>query len=366
MTDPRADLARRLAGDVVAAEAELCGNLWFGDADRLQADARRAFATTLAERLGHEADPRAWEDPLVRALLLRDEDLDPAGVDALLTDLPPAPSGADFARGVDAGSLAPLLAAGSGTGPRARWFDDVYVRFVLPQLTDGPVDHRPADAAFVDRFTEVCARTARAVPELFASAWAFVGDVGVIAPPAADVLAGREAPLPDSFSQPGLSGITFFSPWVLDLAWHAEVTVLHEAVHQKLYTLLLTRPLFDRVVDEEATSIEVPWRATTWPLRRAVSACHAYVHMSVALGALVLRAAEDGERLTPDDGGPDDPLVLLQVHVERMLHLAGQIGRFDRADLAEAGVDLVRWLRAVALDLGHSAHRPNPGLGVFP
>jgi hypothetical protein len=372
VTDPRADLARQLAGDVEAAEAELCRNLWFGDAERLLLDARNAFGRSMVERLGDEGPPAGgWEDPLVRALLLRDEGLGPDDVARLLDDLPPVPSGAAFAEALVAGRSAEplvraLLAAGGGTGRRAAWFDEVFARFVLPQLTDGEVGHQAADDAFLQRFTTVCTRTARAAPDLFTSAWSFVGDVGVIAPPAAEVLAAREAPLPDSFSQPGLSGIVFFSPWVLDLPWHAEVTVLHEAVHQKLYTLLLTRPLFDRVVDEEATQVPVPWRGTSWPVRRAVSACHAYVHMSVALGALVRQAVEDGRPLLPDDGGADDPLVLLQVHIERMLHLAEQVARFDRSTLAEPGVDLVRWLRAVALDLGDSADRPNPGLGVRP
>jgi len=376
VTAGRADQARALAAGWRPAEAELCRNPWFGDATRLAEDARSAFAASVAERLEAPSGPgpmTAWDDPLRRCLLLRDEDLGPAAATLLVQEHVPAGDGGGFARAlVDgdhataAAALTELLAAGGGAGPRAARFDDVFDRFVLPQLTDGPVGHQAATPEVADRLLAVCSRTARATPQLFESAWSFVGDVAVIAEPDAGAMAARQAPLPDSFSQPGLSGIVFFSPWVLDLPWHAEVTVLHEAVHQKLYTLLLTRPLFDEVVDEDATSVYVPWRDTTWPVRRAVSACHAYVHMAVAFGALVDWAVEHDEPLTPDDGGGDDPLVLLQVHVERMLYLSEQVSRFDRATLAEAGVDLVRWLRSVALDLADAGPRPNPGLGVHP
>lgn len=379
MTDERASRARRLSAGFREAEQELCENLWFGDAERLARDARSAFSTSVAARLEDAGAPdatataRAWEDPLARCLLLRDDGLSPGEVGRLVDALAPVPTGAPFARALAAGdragaaaALEPLLAAAGGTGPRADRFDDVFDRFVLTELMDGPVGRQPADPHVLGRLLDVCGRTARAAPRLFESAWSFVGDVAVIAPPDAETLAAREAPMPDSFSQPGLSGVVFFSPWVLELPWHAEVTVLHEAVHQKLYTLLLTRPLFDDVVDEDATRVTVPWRGTTWPVRRAVSACHAYVHMAVAFGALVSWAVEHDEALLPDDGGGDDPLVLLQVHVERMLYLSEQVARFDRSTLAEAGVDLIRWLRTVALDLARTADRPDPGLGVYP
>jgi hypothetical protein len=369
----REELARHLVGGWREAADELCTNVWFGDAGRVDADGRDAFVRTVrpwvdpgpmpeplvAERLAH-----AWSDPLVRHDLLRVAAAVPIG------ELPTAVTGdgGDFGRRVasDAAAARPaldrLLDRTEPGGPAAEHFAVIFRDRVLPDLTTRPVAKVAPDAAFRDSLAGAASRMARATPELFASAWSFVGDIIAIGDAGDDA----DGPLPDAFSQPGLSGVVFFTAGVLDLPWHGEVTLLHEAVHQKLYTLLLTRPLYERDGVDDELEVPIPWRATTWPPRRVISALHAYVHMTVAFRALIEDALATGRPLTPEDGGEDDPLALVQVHTERMLHLAGAAGAFDRDVLAEAGLDLVRWLRLVADDLVGGADRPHPGLGVWP
>lgn len=370
----RHELARSLIGGWHRAAAELCHNDWFGEAERVDADGRDAFCRTVRPRvlagpLGPDAVlarlGHAWQDPLVRHDLLRGTE----PVDATTLPTGPTGDGEQFARAAAGGdvaatvdALAPLVDRTEPGGAAADHFEVVFRDRVLPDLTTRPVAKVPADPDFRARFAATASRMARATPELFASAWSFVGDVIAIG----DAGDGGDAPLPDAFSQPGLSGVVFFTGEVLDLPWHGEATLLHEAVHQKLYTLLLTRPLYDREGFDEEVAVPIPWRDTTWPPRRVISALHAYVHLTVALRALVDDALATGRPLEPDDGGGDDPAVLLQVHTERMLHLAEVAGAWDRRHLGEAGLDLVRWLRLVADDLAGSAARPHPGLGVWP
>lgn len=361
MTDRRADRARRLCQGWQEAAAELTTNVWFGDAVRVDRDARDAFTRTIAGPAsgGLDAAPgrvaalhRAWSDPLVRHDLLHDT--------AAAHDLDALPSsftgnGEQFARLLAEGELAgarlaldQLVDRTCAGGSASEHFDRVFAERVLRDMSDGPVAAVTPTEDVRDRLVTVAARMATAAPELFASAWSFVGDVVVIGeapgrPP-------RES-MPDSFSQPGLSGVVFFSPAVLALPWHAEVTLLHEAVHQKLYTLLLTRPLYEREGVDDETAVPIPWRATTWTPRRTISALHAYVHMSVALAALIEAAVDQGRPLDPPDGSEEDPLVLLRVHQDRMAYLADRSRGLGRAHLAEAGLDLVRWLGLVADDI---------------
>ena len=85
--------------------------------------------------------------------------------------------------------------------------------------------------------------------------------------------------------------------------------------------------------------------------------------MSVGFAALLEHAVETGRDLGRP-GDPDDPVALYETHVERMHHLAQTINQLDRSAFAEAGLDLVRWLGAVAVEWGRTAHRPRRGFGV--
>ena len=58
MTTDREHLARRLSLGWQETAAELCSNVWFGDAERVDRDGRDAFARTVAPALGIDAHSR--------------------------------------------------------------------------------------------------------------------------------------------------------------------------------------------------------------------------------------------------------------------------------------------------------------------
>ena len=200
MTTDRDRLARRLSLGWQETADELCSDVWFGDAERVDRDGRDAFARTLAPALGIdgrlsptdlEGLHHAWTDRLPRHDLLHAEGAALGSTGA--TGLGDGATVNSFARVLAAGELDRARVeldrlvdrtGPPGTGRRSLRPDLRRAGAARPEQRPGdeggPRRRRPHD-----RLVTVAARMAAATPDLFADAWSFVGDVSCSPSPTA-------------------------------------------------------------------------------------------------------------------------------------------------------------------------------------
>ncbi|MBN4059018.1 hypothetical protein JYT22_00020 [Endomicrobium sp. AH-315-J14] len=130
-------------------------------------------------------------------------------------------------------------------------------------------------------------------------------------------------------SAPSLPGLVFLAPAPFDDPRELAADVFHEAVHHKHYDLARTLPLLETT----EASIVAHWNESTeansnrWNLRRALSACCVYHHLTLLARAM------------------GDPLPDSIKHAEeRASYLAEKLTELQEESLTEAGRQYLHWL----------------------
>ena len=285
-----------------AIETELAGHATFGDARRIL-DRRRAFALLRLEAAFRDRFP-------VRALCkeLRDgrHRRAAAGVFAdpvVLADiegLPETSRRADESRGAEIEELCAavqrrLRDGASGLPTAAGCLLSVHPRGTSSVITlwspDAPesifkqrfestfhanitsASLRRPEPAFADAVERGCDLLVRVLPELAASALAHLRLIGVIS-------SKKTRSCVCHF----IESTAFVRPTPSRTPWEMAEVLLHEALHCKLGHLARTRAVF-RWEGDGSMTIRPVWRRSQpgadWPLRRAFSAFHVYVHLAL-------------------------------------------------------------------------------------
>jgi hypothetical protein len=179
-------------------------------------------------------------------------------------------------------------------------------------------------------------RAAELVPELFADVVGHVDLIGVLDPDRSHGVVSAS-----SRHVPGLVLLRSGDP--LEVA----ESFLHEAAHQRLFDLAITRDLLVPEADA-AAGFRPSWRRASWPIEQTLAAFHAYACLAELAGA----AAEEVRRGV-------GPLSVLPTAGER----AAEIGQWLAGHTDLLGADAERLVLAL---LGEpiAAQAPSPAPGV--
>ena len=206
----------------------------------------------------------------------------------------------------------------------ASFVEDCFSEFP-PEGTEGRSRHlqRP-EPGFVDDLRRGCDLLALLLPELSASALDHVRLVGV---PIDQRLTG--IPIGHHLKCVTFTAIpstTFISGAAVNTPWQAAESLLHEALHQKMADMAITRSIYRLdVFQDGAPTIRAVWRWRThgpladWTIGRAWTAFHVYTYLAFFFA----RAERMAGSLADDFGTPP---VSGRLGVERALGRAGYLG----------------------------------------
>lgn len=195
----------------------------------------------------------------------------------------------------------------------------------------------------------------RIIPQITHSAMEHVHLVGICdAAPEA-----QERTLPfTSFTTLSIPSTIFINRSVLSNCWSAAESILHEALHEKLYDFQHTHSLLRSGYSlNTSPKVHAVWNRPTgegsqWPVCRSTFAFHVYTYLS----EFFLRLTEKFPEVEPEFGPRKDfnPRVSARRCLDRAHHLSFHIRKLSQ-ELGAAGVALVDWLTAYL-----QAADPNP------
>ncbi|MBN3831912.1 HEXXH motif-containing putative peptide modification protein [Burkholderia sp. Ac-20344] len=156
----------------------------------------------------------------------------------------------------------------------------------------------------------------------------------------------------DSVSTPTIPGAIFLFAGGLEEPWLAAESLLHEAVHTKLFDLYMSPGLLSPEYDARESAMvlspwnkDLEWRRNKWPFDQALGAYHVYIY----LFGLFLAAVRS----------PQDEDSRIQCHVMKKLRhamsraktLESQLTPLAPAYLSEEGSAFFVWLNSCLAEL---------------
>jgi hypothetical protein len=135
-------------------------------------------------------------------------------------------------------------------------------------------DLRVATERDLSVFGEAFRRLSDLAPALTASTFSFATSVIVVSKVGVR-----------SFSTSKIPRVIFVGDNELESPADLAESLLHEALHLKLFAISETSPLYDRVAEVTSRGYEIPWRSYTaeypWNIDRVAAAAHLYCHLMV-------------------------------------------------------------------------------------
>ncbi|WP_214406624.1 aKG-HExxH-type peptide beta-hydroxylase [Pseudonocardia lacus] len=297
-------------GGVVAAHAR------FGSRAQLLADRRALYALAVELIRGPGAVPRSILDHPVTRFRIGE---------VLSGRRPPTALRLPTEReiGVDGVRPEPVVVA----GPGAERLLEPALRSVAAEVSSptpvglvtaaDPPAHRRARAQ-VGAALDLARRL---VPELFDD---LVGHVALIA-----VLDPDRSASVVSASSRHMPGLVMVRPGTpVEIA----ESILHEAAHQRLFDMAMTRDLL-RATGDGAPGFRPSWRSTTWPVEQTLAAFHAYACLAELAEAVL--------------GGPEAAELGEHTVLPSAARRAGEIGSWLAAHADLLGADAERLVGAV-------------------
>ena len=219
------------------------------------------------------------------------------------------------------------------------------------------------DARLLKLLQDGCDLLFMVLPELIMSALSHVRMIAWVRSHTADAAM-------QSGSARTIPGAVFLSVDHLQTPWSVAEALLHEAIHNKLFDLYLTRLVLDsRYRAASAATVLSPWNEHTtfqsnrWPLDQALAAFHVYVHLALFAAALEEREEELFDRFGPIDR--TDKALTCWVAAERARYLGKELRELAREGASNAryiglgpdGHELIQWLLAELAVLEGTSYR---------
>jgi len=148
----------------------------------------------------------------------------------------------------------------------------------------------------------------------------------------------------ESVSTREISGTVFVSARCFEAPERLAEALLHEAVHQRFYDLMLTRSIFVPTYDTASAPTVAPeWHVDSpvkdWPADRALAAAHVYVHLTVWFQQLQYYGGISAQRR-------EAAARSAYVAAWRARSLLDKIEAIAPGQLGPAGLPFLAWLRS--------------------
>ena len=253
----------------------------------------------------------------------------------------------------DTPSLETIVWNDSGRGPLSTRFRKVVSEGILSGDSGEPVRLINPSDDMNSAINEGMALLGEILPQLRGSVFRHVRYVNIVDEDGAQQADSFERPnLFESASTDTIPCCVFFSVNPLASAWRTAEALLHEAAHNKLFELILTRPILRNGYSQTTSptilafwNSNIPSNPNDWCVDRALLAFHVYVHLTLFLAVIEHRGQPLEERFG-DITGPTVGSAASTAYA-RADYLGQQLLTTGAAEIGPDGFALIEWLMSL-------------------